>query len=55
MPLNELIEEIRLVEKSLKEQSRRSSLRSDKMTDDWQARELLAELGSRQTVLFDVF
>lgn len=45
-----LVDEIRLVRDNLR---RRGDPRTKEwMTEDWQARELLAELGSRQEQLF---
>lgn len=45
-----LVDEIRLVRDSLRQ--RKDPSAKQELTEDWQARELLAELGSRQLQMF---
>lgn len=48
LPMAELLKEMRRVEEGLATLNRRSSPVMRELTDDWQARQILAEIGSRQ-------
>lgn len=51
LPTTALVDKLREIELSIKEGRVAGYSRTEQITDDWQAREVLAELGSRQLSL----
>ncbi len=52
-PMAELLKELRRVREGMAALNRRSRWCWRELTDDWQARQILAEIGSRQLTLLE--